>query len=369
MITEIRCSKLARPMVCAGFLSFENLPDPEDAGLPAQQGTAYGEYIERCLLGHSIPEKARNGIYFDDDMRFWAKGSIDEIRSNVQGDIRCEQRIDWQTRSGIWIRGSYDISFVRDGALYIDDNKYGWGIVEVRENWQLLGYAIGEVIRRQTAFEKIVLRIHQPRPHHEDGWLRAWELSYGELLAYKEKIEARMDEIAAGNRQLQTSKSCKYCPAAAESCPAFNRLFYRSLEVSTEFTQDQIDELELSRQLDHVGRAMEVLKIKQDSLTELATTRIKTGKIVPGYVTEERYGDRRWKPGTDPAAIKILTGVDLIDAPAMLSPAKAEKAGIHKKFVNQFVDRPFLGMKVVRKDASDVGNKIFGRTAPVMGEQ
>lgn len=355
-------------MVCAGFLSFENLPVSE-AGAPAEEGTAYGEYIERKLeTPHlEIPAKARNGVYFDDDMRFYAKGTLVDIVSKAEGKILCEQRIDWQTRSGIWIRGTYDISFVHNGKLYIDDNKYGWGIVEVKENWQLLGYAIGEIIRRAVAFDKIVLRIHQPRPHHEDGWLREWELTYAELLGYKEKIEARMDQIAAGDRTLQTSAKCKYCPAAGESCPAFNRLFYRALEISTEFTQDQIDEVELGRQLDHVGRAMEVLKIKQDSLNELSVSRIKAGKIIPGYITEERYGDRKWKSGVDPAVFKILTGKDIVEQ-VMLSPAKAEKAGIHKKFVNQFVDRHFLGMKMVRKDASDVGNKIFGKAAPNGGQ-
>lgn len=366
MITEIRCSGLARPMVCPGFLSFENLPEQQDSA-PAKEGTAAGEMLERMLLGQEIPAQARNGVYFDSDMRFYTTPVAEKIKAEAQGEIRCEQRIDWQTRSGIYIRGTYDISFVREGRLYVDDLKYGWGIVEVFENWQLLGYAIGEVIRRGIAFEQIVLRIHQPRPHHEDGATREWVLTYGELLGYKEKIEARMDEIAAGNRTLQTGRQCKYCGGAAEACPAFNRLFYRALEVTTEFTQDQIDEKELSRQLDHVTRAEEVLKIKKDSLRELAVSRIKGGRIIPGYSTEQNYGDRKWKPGVSPDVVEALTGKNVVEK-IMLSPAKAEKAGVPKEFVNALVEKHFIGMKLVKKDAVEIANKIFGTDAPKLKE-
>lgn len=365
MITEIRCSQLARPMVCAGYLSFENLPEQE-SGLPAQEGTAFGEYVQWLLRGQAPPKQASNGIYFDDDMKFYAAPTVREVNENRQSEVLIEQRIDWQTRSGIWIRGSYDRSFVREGNLYLDDDKYGWGIVEVRDCWQLLGYAIGEVIRRGVAFPKIVLRINQPRPHHEDGSLRPWVLTYPELLAYKEKIEVRMEQIAAGARDLLTGKHCKYCAATAEACPAFNRLFYRALEVSYGFTQDQIDEAELSRQLDHAARAAEVIKIKTDSLRELAVSRIKGGKIVPGYITESNYGDRKWKGHISPEVVQTLTGIKIVEQ-KMLSPAQAEKAGVNKKFIAHLVDRHFIGQKLVKKDGGKAADNIFGNTKPTMG--
>lgn len=360
---EIHCSSLARPMACAGFLSFEDLPKFE-GNAAAEEGTAAGELLERKVQGRDVPAQARNGVYFDNDMHFYVDPIVKEINENRQSDVLCEQPIDWRTRSGVWIRGKYDISFVREGKLYIDDLKYGWGIVDVRDNWQLLGYAIGEVIRRGVAFERIVLRIRQPRPHHEEGDCRAWELSYAEVLSYKEKIETRMQEIVDGLKTLTTGKQCKYCPAAGEACPAFNRLFYRALEVSTEFTQDQIDESELSRQLDHVHRAVEVIKIKMDSLKELAVSRIKGGKIIPGYITEASKGNREWKPGISPEAVEALTGKRIVEQ-VMLSPAKAEKAGVPKDFVNQLVEQRFLGMKLVRKDSAALGDKIFGKARPI----
>jgi hypothetical protein len=362
---EIRCSKLARPMVCAGYV-FLDVEEPE-AGDAAKEGTAAGEYLQALLEGKPIGPVASNGVYFNDDMKFYTTPIASDIHNRAVTHVLCETRIDWQTRSGIWIRGQYDAAFVDDrGYLCIEDLKYGWGIVEVKENWQLLGYAIGEVIRRGQAFSHISFKIHQPRPHHEDGTTREWVLSYSELLEYKERIEKRMEEIVNGRKDFQTSPQCKYCKGAAEACPAFSRLFYRALEVSTEFVQDSLTNEEIARQLDQVKRAEEVIKIKKDSLVELGTSRIKKGGIIPGYVSVQNYGHRTWKPGVSPESIKIITGKDVIEK-TFMSPAKAEKLGISKEFIKHLTHAPLTGMKLEKKDSSDIGNKIFGTTNPVGG--
>lgn len=367
MITEIRCSALARPMACAGFTALENLPvQPTNAA--AEEGTACAELLERTLMGMDIPAQARNGVYFDREMKFYLKDVVANIQAKAMGaQVFAEQRIDWQTRSGIWIKGTLDTAFDdTQDTLYIDDLKYGWGIVEVKRNWQLIGYAIGELIRRKKAYPWIVMRIHQPRPHHEDGPTREWRISYAELLLLKEEIEQRMEILAAGVKDFQTGKHCKYCPASGEACPAFNRLFYRGLEVATAFVQDSITDQELGLQLDQANRAQEAIKIKMDSLKELAISRIKGGKILPGYVIESSYGDRKWKPVVSPEVVKNLTGIDIVEQ-VMLSPAKAEKAGVPKDFVAQLVDRYFLGPKLVQKDAGAIGDKIFGTQQPTRG--
>ena len=366
MDLTIRCSKLARPMVCAGyvFLEVEEIETPNDA---AKEGTAAGEYLQLLLESKPIGHTATNGNYFTDDMKFYCTPIAQDIVNRTATPVLCETRIDWQTRSGIWIKGQYDIAFVdqRD-YLCIEDLKFGWGIVEAKENWQLLGYAIGEVIRRGRAFTHISIKIHQPRPHHEDGSTREWLITYSELIEYKEKIENRMQEIANGRKDFQTSKSCKYCKGAAEACPAFSRLFYRALEVSTEFFQDNLTNEEVARQLDQVKRAEEVLKIKSDSLTELGNHRIKKGQIIPGYVPVTKYGNREWRPGISPDSIKGLTGKDVVEK-SFMSPAKAEKLNIPKALLQQLTVTRVTGVKLEKKNGSDVGNKIFGTTNPTGG--
>ncbi len=357
---DVHCSSLARLMVCAGPLFFENLPKQE-TNAAAEEGTAAGEYLERLLTKQQIGTHAKNNVPFDDDMRFYCGDISEQIVANAKTQVLCEQVIDWQTRSGIWIRGRYDGGYIsHNDKLYIEDLKYGWGIVEAERNWQLLGYAIGEVIRRGVAFEKIVMRIQQPRPHHEDGPSRAWEITYEELLAYKEQIEARMDVIASGDKTLTTSSHCRYCPASGDACPAIGKAFYLGVEVAHEFLQDSINDKELSQQLDLANRVSEIIKIKMDSLKSLAVSRIKEGKIIPNYVTETSYGDRKWKPGVGPQVFEALVGKKIVEQ-VMLSPAKAEKAGVPKDLVNALVDRHFLGQKLTRKDSSKIAAKIFGK--------
>lgn len=366
MTLVMRCSKLARPMVCAGY-SFLKLHQTE-GGPAAKEGTACGEYLQHLLEGTLVPHSATNGIFFDDDMRYHAKPIAQDMVNRATDKILCEQRIDWMTRSGVMIKGSYDAAFIDDrDYLCVEDLKYGYNIVEAPENWQLLGYAIGEVIRRGRSFTHISIKIHQPRAHHEDGPTREWLITYAELLEYKEKIEVRMQSLVDGERSLTTSSACKYCEGAAEACPAFSRLFYRALEVSTEFHQDSLTDAEVSEQLDHVKRAVEVIKIKGDSLEELAISRIKNGKIIPNYIQTKKYGNRVWKGGITPESLKIMTGKDCNEV-KFLTPAKVEKLGVPRKLVSQLTDKKFMGIKLVKKDSTKIGNEIFGTANPNGGK-
>lgn len=365
-VTEIRCSGLARPMQCAGYLRFENLP-PQPTNPAAEEGTAAGELLALKLLKKPIGPAATNGVGFNSEMDFYTTPIVQEIMTpELQIPVTCEQRIDWQTRSGIWIKGSYDISYMVNDFLYIDDLKYGWGIVDVFENWQLLGYAIGRYLQLgQPMLKGVILRIHQPRPHHEEGPTRSWVLTIDELMMYKEIIEARMIEIDGGRADLVTGKQCKHCPAATR-CPAFNETYYNVIDVVHEdFNQMNLTEKEIAFQMTQILRAKDILKIKEDSLKELAIDRIRNGTLIPGYSVESSYGDRKWKPNISPDVIKALTGKDIVAAPEMLSPAKAEKLGVPKDLVNKFVDRPYLGQKLVPKDAKIEADKIFGG-APVV---
>jgi hypothetical protein len=356
---KIRCSGLARPMVCAGYKFLETHKSPTNDA--AEGGTAAGEYLEGLLLNKPLGTVASNGVVFTEDMKFFTTPIAEDIKIRANGnEIYCEHEINWTTRSGIEIAGRPDIAFEESvKRLNIEDLKYGWGIVEVFENWQLLGYAIGEVIRRGIAYEEISLKIHQPRAHHEDGPVREWVLTYEELLEYKEKIEVRMQAIVDGDRTLQTSNMCKYCEGAAEACPAFNRLFHRALEVSTELSQDSITNEELSRQLDEIKRAEEVIKIKKDSMTQLGTIRINEGQLIPNYSIVQNYGNRTWKKGVTAEVIKMMTGKDVTQE-AFMTPAKAEKAGVSKEFVKGLTEKYYKGVSLEKKDSTKIGNDIFG---------
>jgi hypothetical protein len=362
MIQVIRASKLARPMTCAGSLFFTDIV--EETNEAAKAGTAFGEYLRSLLDGTAVGAVASNGVYIDDDMKFYAQYLSEQVLQNAQTKIKCEHEVDWTTRVGVRISGHPDAEyFGKDGRLYIDDAKYGWGIVEVKENWQLLAYAIGAILKLEQPVD-VVIRIMQPRPHHEDGPIRKWELSFKQVLEYKERIEKRMEEIVSGDSRLVTSSQCKYCPAAASKCPAISKAMYRGIEVAQEFVQDDLSNSELSHQLDLINRIAEIVKIKQDSLKSLAINRIREGKVVPNYMTVQSYGYRAWKPEFTPDTIEVITGKTVV-VKELISPAKAEKMGIRKEHMDLMTTRPDLGQKLERKDSGEAADKVFGASAPV----
>lgn len=354
---NIHASQLARVMACPGSLFFKDLP-PQETNEAAKEGTAAAEYLEKFLTGQRIDTHASNGVAFNDDMKFYAKEVADEILPMAKNGVTCEQQVDWQVTSTTTLKGRYDVSYVNNETLIVGDYKYGFGLVEVEYNWQLIAYAIGEVIRLNRSFENIILEIYQPRAHHEDGPFRNWLISYSTLLEYKSKIEEHVTNIENGLQDLTTGPHCRYCPAAT-ACPAFNKAYHRGVEVTQSFVQDNLDENELSYQLDLVARIEEIVKTRKQSLEQLAVHRIREGQIIPNYISEDRYGHRTWKDNINPEAIKLMTGADITET-VLLSPAKAEKRGVPKKLMKTLVKRPHLGQKLKRKDMSKVGNKIFG---------
>jgi len=347
---------------------FTDLPDNDDKSA-ADEGTAAGELLQMQLeRWEKQPGHAKNGVVFDSDMYFYTGDVAKRILAkaeSVGSKVMCEDRVDWVIAQGMTLRGQYDAAFFgNDNTLYVYDLKYGWGIVDVFENWQLIGYAIGKVLRaweaNSTVPTRIVLTIEQPRPHHEDGSTRTWELTLEQLWKYKAMIESKAAQVVAGDRTVATGSKCKYCPAFGGACTAANRTFYNSIETALHrHVQDDLSNEEIARQLDLIGRAAEILKIKKDSLEQLAIYRTKQGKVVPGYTVDENFGDRKWKAEMSPQAIKLMTGVDIITQSTM-SPRQAEIAGVPKQLVNALVTRPFLGPKLKKQDSTKLADKLFG---------
>lgn len=372
-MVEVRCSKLDRVMKCAGFSHFKDLVETE-GGLPAQEGTAAGELLQHMLeqrtLTPTVGTHAKNGIRFDEEMWFFMTNVAERIFKDA-GDspITCEERIDFLACDNVTIRGQYDACFLKvienRNILYIDDNKYGWGIVEPKNNWQLIGYAIGKVKKlfkeKGLNVDEVVLRIHQPRPNHEDGWTREWRIDILELVRLNDQVTQQLNAVFNNNyNKLETGSQCKYCPAQQnDACPAFNHAVFNGVDhVLTEHSQDNISERTIAYQLRMFQRIEEIMKIKKDSLEALAINRINSGKIIPGFTTEASYGDRKWKSVVTPASIATLTKRSIMEE-KMLSPAKAEKLGISKHFIAGLTERHFIKNKLVQKDAAEMANKIF----------
>ena len=367
-VREIRCSSLDRYMNCPGFAQMTDLTFSE-SGPAAEEGTAAGELLQAMLTQRSLKPNvkamASNGVRFDSDMYYHLTPIAQELLSkNVL--INCEQRVDWVPCAGIAIRGQFDIQYTIGETLYIEDLKYGWKIVDVKENWQLLGYAIGKFSQlsndpSQGLPKNISLTIHQPRPHHEEGSSRTWVISRDTLADYYQMIAKVSQMIVNGDRTLITGKHCRYCPAAANRCPALNKALYNGInEVMYDFQQDDLTDKDISDQLNLLADVASLTKIKYDALEALACSKMREGRVIPGYGFEEKLGDREWKAEITAEAIETLTGINIKDD-TLLSPAKAEKLGVSKSLVAGLTQRVFKGVKAVKKDFTKDAEKVFGK--------
>ena len=366
-VREIRCSTLARFMNCEGFFYMQDLPE-NVAGPAAEEGTAAGELlqamIEQRTTNPQVSSHAKNNVRFDQDMWYYLRPIAERVLRDSQGTALCETRIDWNPGlNGILIRGQYDIGYVLGDTLFIEDLKYGWGIVEVKENWQLIGYAIGEAFRLNRANPGwwpayINFTIHQPRPHHEDGSTRSWRITFNELIGYYNRISEHFKNVS---RTLRTGPHCRYCPAAGEDCTALSRATNNVVDVVLgDFRQDSLSDADLAEQIRLLERCADILEIKQSAITDLAASRISSGSVIPGYSLEKQFGDRKWKPNVTAEAMKILTGGKDLLVTEMMSPAQAEKQGIPRDIVNRLVDRPFKKIKLVKCDTTVEAAKVFG---------
>lgn len=364
-LKEIRCSSLHRFMTCVDHLKL-HLREAQGESEPAREGTAVGEYLSEMIRQRTetpnFGVNATNGYFVNDDMKFYARETYRNVLESAQGnEITTEERIDWMADS-TKIRGSYDISFVVGSTLHIEDLKYGWGIVEAKDNWQLLGYAIGQhkrLLEKGVYIDTIVMRIHQPRPYHPEGPIRTWTITLDEMFGYYHQVVGQVRSYYNGGA-LVTGSACKYCDAAA-ACPALNKAFHQAVDIVTrDYEEKELTNDDVAKLIAIIERAEDIIEIKSTSIKQLAMSRLQNNQVIPGYGMVQKFGDRAWKPGITAETIKMMTGVDITKVD-MMSPAQAEKAGLNKKMVAQIAVKPPKGFEIKKVNINEQADKLFNK--------
>ena len=359
---NLRSSQLSRFMSCSGVV---DLPQESTSSKAADDGTAWHWVIEQILAGKKVELNmvAPNGVTVDEDMLYYANMVTTELQDKK---IFNEYPISYRPSANFncEITGTVDSWWQTEDTLYVNDFKYGFNLVEVEKNWQLMSYAFGVLMSHPAPqdFKTIVLSIMQPRPHHEDGWYRSVELSVESLYAYYQELGARVEEYFVNGGVLSTGKHCKYCPGTATACAAFNKSFCAALEFTEQDIQvDKLSNDELDRYLVATERATEILKIKKEALTYTAQSKLNNGEKVGDWRNVESFGNRKWNASFKLNEIELLSGLKLTKDEVM-SPAQAEKKGLDKELVKLLTMTESRGFKlenkkVTNKKLSEVFNK------------
>lgn len=235
---------------CSGSL-IPNLLAPDEAGIEAAEGTAAHSVAEEWLTtgerpDHRIGEvvQVREGsqifdIEVDDSMIDYVQEYVDWC-INLPGNHYVEQRVYFSRLTPIPKQGGTADHFAcQPGVLTITDLKYGKGVqvyaakdrddprsiikkdgdIVVNGNSQAMLYALGVIYKRDWLydFDKVVIRIAQPRLDHFD----VWETSKKELLRFARYVKQRAAAAWRLNAPRRPSESaCRWCKVK-QTCPAF----------------------------------------------------------------------------------------------------------------------------------------------------
>jgi len=355
-------------MHCFGSLDMPRAV-PHDSNREARdQGNAEHWLAEQMFAGQPVGPGAQapNGYVITDEM-------IEAVSTYVSALDCGQMEIETGYAGQNWeVKGRADHLVYREAqatedpnggqtgtlqsTLTIDDYKSGWRIVEPRMNWTLLSHAIGWVIRNETVPDRIILRIHQPRPFHADGPLREWWCNYEELMGFYHQIDHRLsnpvEELVTG------IEWCAKCHALA-ICPAARTAEMNAIDVCTEAFVDDLPKDVLTHQLYTARLAADTIKNRTSALEELISHRIKNGETFTGWALERRHGHRKWKPGLTGKVLSLATGMDL-SVDGVVTPAAAERMGVSKQAVAALTDKPLLDPKLKRIDADAAGRAAFG---------
>jgi hypothetical protein len=354
MKTLIRGSSLPRFTVCNGSMALETPEQPD--GEYAMVGTAFHSFLESRFMGTTpalVGAYHENGTMYDEDMDYFSYKILPMIPSHATAELEVEYPI-----SNTTIKGHVDYNWEEDEGrtLVVMDIKYGHRAVEVDNNWQLIGYGLGIMIRNQKSYDKIILRVIQPRAHHFAGMVRDVVLTQDQMTAYYNQL--------TGQTKFVTSEHCRYCPALGQECPAMNRAYFNAIDVVIDVNvQDSIDDEGLSYMLKMYDRIKDVFKIKHEALSELAKTRIKSGKIISGFGLEPNFTNRKWIAGLTIDSVKTMAGFDLSDV-SMMSPAQAEKKKFDQGVIDSLSYKEQKGFNLKQMDASKYADAMFGKEAP-----
>lgn len=144
----------------------------------------------------------------------------DVLPKNITLERRVEIPTNWENffpQDGP-ISGRLDLQIVVPfHALIIIDHKYGKGVkVNVIDNKQLLGYALGAWLalsqaQRET-IEEIHLVVNQPR-HHSGADVQTWVIGPERLREFHEELLVATQRIIDKDYTLNPGSWCRWCPA------------------------------------------------------------------------------------------------------------------------------------------------------------
>ncbi len=353
---------------CARAPSLEAAYPETEPSIDALEGTAAHWVVEMRLRNApvSIGAQAPNGIAVTAEMI--------EASAVVYADIIKVLGFNWHQR--LFIETPVQIPRVHaknwgtpdyrawtqlvDGSLSLTvwDFKYGYGIHEAFENWQLIDYVAGclseakiDGLQEQNVI--VDMRVIQPRAFHRDGPVRNWQVRASDLRGYFNRLEmGAEDATSLTPTATPHPDACKNCKGR-HACEALQRSAYASAERGQHYAALDLPPHALGLELKALKKAQALLDARVSGLETEVTAKLKQGIPIPFWSLESTPGRLNWvKPASEVAAVGQMLGITLTKEPDVITPTQAKAAGVPESIINLYATRPSGAVKLTFDNGS-----------------
>ena len=314
----------------------------QKSSIYATRGSAIHDYCDDWLNGNQLRMDYRGYVITDDDIQNTAKPYVDYVES-LFGEIRLyEKHVTIYTECS----GTADAMIFDDvdGTLHVVDLKCGNTLVKVKNNTQLMSYALGavkEFIALGKSVKKVITHIVQPSIDN----IVSWEYSLKDISDFQRKLQTTIDKTLKGETEFHVSSAnCHWCPHKY-TCPAIE-------EKVQVVAKNNFENLLLSERLDLIP----ALKVFISATETRAMETLLAGDNVPNYKLSPGRKMRYWK---DKKLVEKELGekVDLFKKD-MLTVAQVEKILKKEKIVfDDFDSLVVKESKTIKVEHVDQGEK------------
>lgn len=277
-------------------------------------------------------------VYLDWIEQFRKRPHTDdaEYKIMIEKTINLDQLWDGNPPERIF--GTADAIIEWGETLVVGDYKHGAGvIVNVRDNPQLLAYALGALYEVGTdRFKDVQITVIQPRRSSGNA-ISSDTLSVVDLLMWGDMVlKPGVEAMLGPSPQLVVGDWCRFCPARV-SCPAIKKVALDTAKV--EFGDIPPVVMDLSdTELGSILNKAEIIRSWLDSCRTEASARLDRGTFVPGWKLVDKRAQRKWSD--DGLVCKKLADLDQDAADFMevklKSPTQIENmdGGLYAKLEN-----------------------------------
>lgn len=359
---------------CPGSVTMEERYPERTESESAREGTA-GHWVgSEVLVGRGaesfVGRTAPNGVIITEEMVDAAKVYVEHVYSiaPLAASRIFERRVAITRVHPTECFGTPDCRYSTPGELHVWDYKYGYGIVEPKENWQLICYAAGYMdelteIPAGLFDQGLTVNLHivQPRPFHQQGSCRTWRIAGTDLRGYINRLEAAATAALGPNPQLQSGDHCRYC-SARHACPAAQKAALFAIDYSCGAIPEELSARALGIEYRTLQRAAEAIKYRLTGLEQQIIQLLQKGQgSDTGFGIQHGKGRVQWSvPAAEVFSLGDLMGKDLRAPLSPITPVQAQKLGLPADVLNAYTSTPENGIKLVPSGGT-LAAQVFGQ--------